>query len=345
MLSVNCSSLDIIVHPNLGPSFSVSRCCGLVVLSCLAACSGGGSDSPTDLVLNNDPVPLASKADIVRELQIVNYFVAYGDGEVQSRSAFAKAWRGSGTEAQSGGIRSKAESTNCESGFERSEGGSKSRSFTHFSVDQQVSYTISKASACLRRDISGVDSVTYNGTIEDGETASGGYSYTLAGANGDSAEVTVKQDGATFHQSLQGVIETRHTSSSEEEKQTATYKFDHDGGTAIVGEFGLSGEPFTKTDGGGRFTAAGPYRYTSTECPGGSVRIATDSPVVITRGYPSSGTLRFTSGDDSTSVVIASDNSATIHFKNGDTASISAAEMRRIYDEFDTECVQARFDN
>ena len=318
--------------------------CLPALLSSIVACSSGADDAQ-NLDLHDDPVSLTSKADLVRELQIVNYFVAYGDGEVQSRSALAKAWRSSSTESKAGGMRLKAESTNCESGSDHVEEGAKSRTFTHFGVSQQVSYTRNTASNCRRTDVSGVDSITYNGTVEDGQSSSGSYTYTIAGAGSAEAEIAVEQDGALFHQSLLGVFETRLVNSAEEERQTAIYKFDHDGGSAIVGEFGKAGEPFTKTDGNGRFTVSGPYRYTSTECTGGSVLVATDSPVVVTRGYPTSGTLRFASGDDSASVTIASDNSATIRFKNGSTASISASEMRRVYDDFDTDCVLDRFDN
>lgn len=304
------------------------------------ACSGNDGDQ--GLQLHDGPVPLADKADVVRELRIVNYFVTYGDGEAQPGEPFSTAKRGTGREIRPKAMDAKA-AAQCESGSGNYVDGTKQRDFELFAVSAEVDYTAGTLSACRRTDVPGVDSVTYDGFSEQGAAPSGEYDYMIAGDGRTPALVTVEQDGAVFHQGVLGLVESRSTSALYEERQILRYNFDHDLDSAIVGEFGRAGTPFVETDGGGRYTVRGPYRYRSTECEGGSVSIATDSPVFIQQGYPSGGTLRFTSGTAGATVVIRSDNGATIYFANGMTDSISGAEMRQIYDDFETECVLDRF--
>lgn len=305
----------------------------------LAAC-GGDSERQ----LSDTPVPLVTKSDVVRELRIVNYFLIYGDGEAQYGPSLADGKRRHGPLPRwLTRTPAKAEAANCDSGSGETVEGRKQRSFEFFGVSRQVDYSIGTFAACRRTDVSGVDAVTMDGVLEDGESPSGEYSYLLAGDGRKPALMTFELDGAVFHQGVRGLFEYRSTSTLYEQRQTAVFNFDHDAGSAILGEFGSSGEPFVETDGGGRYTADGPYRYNSTECEGGSVRLETVSPMVISRGYPSGGMLRFTSGTASATVVIRSDNGATVYFADGSSASITPAEMRELYDDLDTDCVRPRF--
>lgn len=318
------------------------RAGALGMAAALAACAD--SDDSAGLQLHDGPVPLAAKADVVRELRIVNYFVTYGDGEAQPGAPFSTAKRGTGREIRPKAMDAKA-AAQCESGSGNYVDGTKHRDFELFAVSAEVDYTAGTLSDCRRTDVPGVDSVTYDGFSEQGASPSGEYHYMIAGDGRTPAVVTVEQDGAVFHQGVLGLVESRSTSALYEERQILRYNFDHDLGSAIVGEFGRADTPFIETDGGGRYTVRGHYRYRSTECEGGSVSIATDSPVIIQQGYPSGGTLRFTSGAGGATVVIRSDNGATIYFASGMTDSISGAEMRQIYDDFETECVLDRFAN
>lgn len=316
---------------------------GLPLVLGLGAC-GGGDDTDGALRLHDAPVPLIVKADVVRELGIVNYFVTFGDGEARYSDRFDASARSATPKARSEVFQAKAEAQ-CESGTGTYDQGSRLRAFELFGVSAQVDYSVGRLNNCRRTDTPGVDSITLNGVVEQGETASGEYFYQLAGEGRTPALTTVEQDGAVFRQGVLGLTEVRLTSAVLDERQVTRYTFDHDAGSAIVGEFGVAGEPFVETDGGGRYTVNGPYRYQSTECTGGSVRVATASPVVISQGHPSAGTLRFTSGTASATVVIRSDNGATIYFSDGAIDSISGDEMRRIYDDFETECVLDRFAN
>ena len=310
-------------------------------LSSLLMLTACGSDSGPQL--SNAPVPLATKDDAVRELRIVNYFLVYGDGEAQYQSPFPSRKRGDRAPHRFAITPAKAETVDCESGSGSFVEGSRLRAFEFFGTSVQVDYSIGTFAACRRTDTPGVDAITFDGVFEDGESASGEYSYSLAGDGRNPALMIFEQDGAVFHQGVRGLVEHRSTRALYEERQIAVYTFDHDAGSAIVGEFGRSGEPFVETDGGGRYSADGPYRYGSTECEGGSVRLETVSPMVISRGYPSGGTLRFTSGTASATVVIRSDNGATVTFADGSSASITPAEMRELYDDLDTDCVRPRF--
>lgn len=318
------------------------RVIGVASVLVIAGCSGGNSEP--GLQLHDAPVPLATKTDVVRELRIVNYFVTYGDGEAQYTPPFGSSKAGLDRSAWLAKARSKAEAVACESGSGSSAEGSKQRTFELYGVSRQVDYTVGTFSACRRTDTPGVDSITFDGVLESGDSTSGDYSYLLAGDGRSPSLMTFQQDGATFHQGVLGLSESRISSTLYEERKRMTFNFDHDGGSVILGEFGHSGEPFVETDGGGRYTVNGPYRYVSTECVGGSVDITTDSPLVVEQGYPRGGALRFSSGVVSATVVVRSDSSATIQFSDGTTGSISGNEMRQIYDDFETECVLNRFE-
>ena len=304
----------------------------IILLGASTVAAGLGCSGPKNsgvLYPPDEPIALIEKADVLRELRNINYFVAFGDGEPDQSSPTGQ--RGSWQFSSPMGA-------SRDSGSLRSSTGFRQRDFLHFPFSGNVDYVRSVVSSCRNNSL-GPESVSLDGVYEEGTVPSREFGYQIAGENGEALMTTIVQDGVTFYQSALGTTEYRFDGSRSEVRMIARSTFSHSGGSEIVGEFGLPGLPFVETDGGGQYLVEGPYRYTSTECAGGAATVATEIPLIIDGGRLTGGRLRFRSGNTSALVEIQGDGSAIISFSRGASAYISEEELSHLYSSFDTDCV------
>ncbi len=291
----------------------------------LAACGGGGGDGGLDT-----PTPLSSKADVARELGNLVDFVSLGDTAGEAKSS-----RGTLQRIQQPG---KA-AIDCDSGSADEQTGTAQRDFALFDASRSVEFSVVSSNNCRIEGDDQSDTITFDGVTEEGSSATGAdgirYEYQVQGSNGSPASLRFETPGTNefFELSGLGVIETALSSGRTETRALVDIESSDYSGYSSTVQIGQNGEPLTVVVAGTRVTVDGAYQYSSTECPGGSIRVATPSALTFGANfYPNGGELRLTSGDRTATVQINLDGSATVQLPDGGTETLSSSEARSIFD-------------
>ncbi|HEY1075320.1 MAG TPA: hypothetical protein VGE51_01400 [Fontimonas sp.] len=310
-----------------------ARCIALVALSTqLAACGGGGSGGTPV----NTPALLGTKDDVARELGNLIDFIALGDNIENTQSAQAT-WRPRVQSKQLNRARLAKAAVACDSGSANEETGSAVRDFELFPVSRSVEFTRRSSDNCSS-EVGDGTTITFDGVFEDGQSAAGSdglsYDYFAAGSAGSPVSLEIEADDGEFSTlSTLGVIETASDSAASETRVSVAIDATDSSGYSSMAQVGDDGDPLIATITGTRISVSGPYRYSSTLCSGGAVRVATPSELTFgVNGYPNGGELRLTAGTQTATVRINLDNSATVQLPDGSTQTISSSEARSIFD-------------
>lgn len=306
------------------------------VAACGLGACGGGSGG-----FSERPLPLSSKQDVVRELGNVSDFVGFGDGDAKAarparagrvhwshlrpgRNAWAKATT---TQACDGG------------GTVQTDDGRAGRAFELFPVTRTVDFTRMRYRDCTESDSFG-DRFTSDGVYEFGLASSDDYGYSAAGRDGEPFKVRAvyaEANGGPLQtdSAFVGLDEYRVSGDFVEDREIVRAEYTDSEGYRAELELGDgTADPLVTTEGSGSFRIDGPYRYATSACDGGSVRLQTLAAITFngSTGYPNGGRLRLLAGGAAATVTINLDGSATVELPTGGTAAIGAAEMRDLYD-------------
>ncbi len=170
------------------------------------------------------------------------------------------------------------------------------------------------------------DNLTRNGVIESG-TSDDGYLFYLVGGDRGYAE-TYSADGFTSLTAITGLVESLGTEASQDLRtQNFRFAYSETGGYSASVEFGVDEIFVNVTDAAGAQSFDGDYAYTSSNCSGGLVAVATTDPLTYNGGAINGGALAFTSGSASASITFGLDGGATLQLPGGVSATATPAEV------------------
>ena len=341
----------------------------LIATLALSACGGGGggdsSINSSGSGSSSDAVPLATAADVQRELGNIGVVgkLARSSGftaQVSTSAAGSASGLGGATAATQaqhalaapGALRPQAASQNCSGGGSASgTSGNASHSFAYFDVTETVSYASVDFSSCVEAQTNSdgsTSTVTLNNHGEAGNTTTAGdgsqYAYTIFGSGSTPLSVQDVETDANGNVTLNtvdkllGTLEA-YATSTDDEARTLLHD-DHSesrstGSYVATIDLGKDTTPFdliTATDASTE-SLTGRYTYSSSLCSGGAVDLTTPATVANdSNGYPVGGSLKFASGSASVAVIFNSDGSASLQFSTGATDSLTADEVHSALD-------------
>lgn len=327
----------------------LSAACAATLL--LAACGGGDhGDHFEPIPPSWEPVALATLSDAERELGNVSTTLTVTDLGTSTPQAVRSLGPGhapSAAFAVPQAVRAapqpRATDANCTAGGNDAlSSGSKSRSFSYFTVTATVNYTVDQFSNCANS--SSGTTTTQDGRLESGATGDTSYQYLVLGDLPAGNTLTVYTDGPDANnvplhtqQDYYGLIEAGSVSAGLDMRSNLFSTLfasqpsqpDYDGSFQIGDNSGV----YEVIRGSTSLNVGGTYAYASTACFGGAVTVTT--PVTLGlgttsagSGLPVSGTLGLASGRNAVSISFNSDGSATL--SGSISGTISAADVGRI---------------
>lgn len=314
-----------------------------VAIALLSACGSSGGDDDDNGIPDPSTAPFAvsTKADVVTEtsnfIGLRNFVLGESDEDVDA-AALSKAKSFRSSSRKTAKVSPKAAVTeNCEGGGTyTTDEGDKSRTFRYFpQLTVNVTYFSELDRNC--KETADGETTTYNGYYEDGysATAVDGVSYDYAVSGRDGVPVTERTEGSGYseYEEVLGSVETRYTATTLESR----YKFsvayrDKEGNEELAGTYVLGSDSieFRAAYDASGATFNGPYRYSTTECAGGSGSLATVQALSFDdAGYPTAGQIRISNSNNSgtATVTFNADGSATYQLAGGATGTITRAEL------------------
>lgn len=330
--------------------YAIARRLGAVLfLSVLVSCESGGGGPGS--------VSLKTEADVAREVSNLTFIVetSFGTATSGARSAGARAVaarfqsmhsRGTQARAKSTSVTPKAaETIECGSGFYTFENFFEvQRELPLFDVTPTLDYYAEDNHDCTYTE--GTYSEFYDGKLEDGGNGayaegtvqSPRYDYFKDGSGSTPNRYIEEDTGYKFSLKALGRGETKDTGVAVESREI--FDFDvtltSDGDSVHFGiKTGASGDPLIVVDnsgGDGSVSLDGPITYDSDFCDSGKVNFTTVQNLTvgedISGQFLNGGELLLESGSGSVELVFAGDGSVTYTFENGDSGSLTLAELR-----------------
>jgi hypothetical protein len=296
---------------------------GLLLL--LAAC-GGGIGSDDEEPGGGTPVPLATKADALRELSVV----AELSGVLQGFSA----------DEAGGGAAPKAA---CPLGGEEEYGtGTADYRFNYFDTQlRPVSYSRTVQRLCTANGSSVNERYSLDGFREDGVTATAGdgsqLQYRQIGINNTPRTTIYQQrsDGTLVYQSEEQQLGTLQqyvkADGNRERRLVFRYVLDDSEDNGILAAIGEAGSPFIIKDlDGVESFYAGRYAYETSEtgCKG-EARVSTLAAITRNAGSVTGGRLQFDAGDKRAVISFAADGTGSLQLNGAAAIALTAQEISK----------------
>lgn len=310
----------------------------------LAACGGGGDHSERS-------VSLSSKDDVLRELGNLSAFVDFSGISTDSMTAAASAastpkarFVGSALKtlrlaSANPGLSAKAVTVHdCDSGSYSEETLTGTYTFALFdSTPRTVSIYREDNNHCVYDYEDGYRRI-YDGHYESGGyTPDTGdhYSYLRFGTGSSVYRYREEWSGDSDYPSteeLQGLLE-RRAGDSDAEVRADDFRdhYTEPGYSAdiILGDGELM--KFLTADTGLR--ADGSIYYSTSACRGGTLRYTTTTPISVPQDGTAQGVLKMESGNESATITLNADGSATVQFAGGSSLTLSSDEVLAALDE------------
>lgn len=317
--------------PNMSHKFSVVAGISLLALS---ACGGGGSGggrSPAP----GGAAPLASKQDVLRELQLSMFplLELLDEGELDLGGAAARA-------ARSGGNRPK-DGTPCANG-EGSYTYQENRALHRFDFFRQELPDEVPADFMRETFVVCLDAFQGSRTITDGVREAGNdgdqFSYFRAGANGRDFEERHEEREAgqlVFDSTLNllGDRESQFGNAGLDQRAVYSYRYEDSDGTEIAVDLGEPGKPFRAVSGGFNLSLNGTYAYRTDRCDGGKVKVTTLEALTVDQlRHPSDGRIRFDSGSKTATLEFDENGGAQLNL-NGVSQPVTADEIAEVLED------------
>ncbi len=280
--------------------FSISF---VLVSSMLAACGGGGSSgsavvTPAGAVSKQTP-RLDTDTGVRRELAIASGVLDLDALGMISFNDEADANTRSGLEARAAATLKATESCDGGGSVNTAE-GTRSETFTFFGTAATVEYEQLTFNSC--KQVLAGDSITLNGFIESGETATGDLSFLSAGTAGTAmvAKLQNSSRGDDFTLELLGRFEDRVNANITSSRARASISLEGriDGETSprTTINFGTGTQPFAfdYNEANDTETLSGRLSYETAKCTG-TLDISTPQPIsygLTDSDFPVSGQLR-----------------------------------------------------
>lgn len=302
-------------------------------LLALGACGGGGSGGRSPAP--GGAAPLASKQDVLRELQLSMFPLVelLDTGELDLDGAAARA-------ARAGESRPKDSMpcTNGEGSYTYQENTALHRfDFFRPELPDEVPVDFMRETfvVCL-------EALQGSRTIIDGvrEAGSDGdqFSYFRAGADGRDFEERHEEREAgqlVFHSTLNllGNRESQFGNAGFDQRAVYSYRYEDSEGTEIAVDLGEPGQPFRAFSGGFNLSLDGTYAYRTDRCDGGKVKVTTLEDLTVDHlRHPSDGRIRFESGSKTATLEFNENGSAQLNL-NGVDQPVTAQEIAEVLEE------------
>jgi hypothetical protein len=319
----------------------------------LSACGGGGGGS----ALDNDDVPLTSKADVLREIEVLDDatdFIAASSpppvvtaptpGLIAQLLALLGLGGRTTTPDPETPQAAGTTSISCSGGGTLVDDvGNKNRDFPYYSATQiSVNFDHATSANCVQTttaDSGATTTVSANGQLESGHSLAGAdgpvYNYLVAGNDGTPVTTTISTTSSgttttTGPRTLLGTEEDRATDTTKSTAQLVAITYDN--GTF---NFGQGTTPFmTEQDvSSGALQLTGAYAHTSTSCSGGQAYVTTSTPITSASDdvgtYLTAGAIKIATSGSSATITFFPDGSATYTLANGQTGQITRAEIQQ----------------
>lgn len=310
----------------------------------LAACGGGGGSSEHN-------VSLSSKDDVLREIGNLSAFVDFSGITNDAMAAAASAasapkarFVGSALKtlrlaSANPGLSAKAVTVHdCDSGSYSEETLTGTYTFALFdSTPRTVSIYREDNNHCIYDYEDGYREI-YDGHYESGGyTPNTGdrYSYLRLGTGSSVYRYREEWSGNSGYPSteeMQGLLE-RRAGDSDAEVRADDFR-DHYTEPGYSADITLGdGELMRLLIADTGLRADGSIYYSTSVCRGGTLRYTTTTPISVPQEGTAQGVLKMESGNESATITINADGSATVQFGNGNSLTLSASEVLAALDE------------
>jgi hypothetical protein len=336
-----------------------SKAAASAALMLLAGCGGGGGGS--DDGGGDVAVPMSTKPDVLRELSLLGN-IAYELGYSINPAPMATPRRSPMHQASLSRFKQQTPSRKkasvaaatgdgCDSGSVSRSNGNKNVSYSYFGSSAASDYEISDYRDCVI-DYSGdgyVDTDYDNGRIELGASNNDAsevqYGYGQFGS-GNTPELyrnhyqvqgQAAEDSET--QTL-GRVEFRSLQDGRfDQLLVASFDYRENNSYSLSLDLGQGSAPFKLVEfGDGSLSIDGPYRYSSSECAGGTATSITNQALTVDSqtGNVDGGQVRINAGSNWVTLTFNADGSAGYLLSNGLSGTLNSAE---VYDSLQTpEC-------